>query len=317
MLRTPLRTLTAALVAAAVAAVPLALTGAGSAQAGGATYGRVVFVDDGDTVDVDIAGDHTSKAARIRYIGVQAMELSRYSHTLSKLRGECWGVDATRYLHSLVSNKQVMLTSLHASSRAGNGRLHRSVAVRSAGKWTDTGALVISAGLALPDLIPDEYAHNASYLARAEQAAANHLGMWGNPVKCGYGPAQDAVLSVNINWDAEHNDAQNVNGEWVDLGNNGLGPVDISGWWIRDAAYRGVKAHGYTFPAGTVIQPGGRLRLRVGRGTNTDTTQYWGLSVPIFANVTGGRTAMGDGAWMFDPQGDLRFWQMYPCRYAC
>jgi hypothetical protein len=122
---------------------------------------------------------------------------------------------------------------------------------------------------------------------------------------------------VHINWDAAGNDAVNVNGEWIDISNHGAAPVSLDGWWVRDAAYRGVKAHGYVFPPGSVVQPGGNLRLRVGQGTNTADTQYWGLSMPAFANVTGAPTWMGDGAWLFDPQGDLRFWDMYPCRYAC
>ena len=40
---------------------------------------------------------------RVRYIGIQAMELSVYSHTLSKLRGECWGVDAAKNLHRILT----------------------------------------------------------------------------------------------------------------------------------------------------------------------------------------------------------------------
>src|SRR4051794_22838035 len=54
----------------------LVALGAGerAASADSVAYGRVVMVDDGDTVDVDLAGDGTSKLARVRYIGVQAME---------------------------------------------------------------------------------------------------------------------------------------------------------------------------------------------------------------------------------------------------
>jgi len=44
---------------------------------------------------------------------------------------------------------------------------------------------------------------------------------------------------------------------------------------------------------------------------------HWGLDIPIFANVTEGKTFMGDGAWLYDPNGDLRAWYMYPCRAAC
>jgi len=55
----------------------------------------------------------------------------------------------------------------------------------------------------------------------------------------------------------------------------------------------------------------------VGRGDNTANRLYWGLGENIFANVTEGSQYMGDGAWLFDPKGDLRAWDMYPCRAAC
>jgi hypothetical protein len=169
----------------------------------------------------------------------------------------------------------------------------------------------------LPDLIPDEYKHNLDYMRRAQEAAANGVGMWGDPTHCGVGPSQEAPLSVHINWDAYGNDGANVNGEWIDITNNGSTAVSLGGWWIRDAAYRGTKAHGYEFPANTFVQAGSRLRLKIGHGNNDSNTLYWGLSEPIFANVTSAPRWMGDGAWLFDPQGDLRSWDMYPCRYAC
>ena len=317
---TRIRTLTTAMVAAAGLLVPaVAVTSQVPAQAaGGAVYGKVVFVDDGDTVDVNVQGDGTSRPVRIRYIGVQAMELSVYSRTMSKLRGQCWGVEAAKNLHSILYKRQVRLTSRHANSVSSvNVRPLRSVAVRQGGHWVDTGGLQIDAGLALPDLRPDEYLKNGNYMMRGQRAAANHVGMYGDPAHCGAGPSQDDPLRININYDAQGNDARNVNGEWVDIHNDGASPVSLNGWWIRDAAYRGTKAHGYEFPSSAVVQPGSKIRLHVGHGNNDADTFYWGLNVPIFANVTNNAKMMGDGAWMFDPDGDLRAYQMYPCRYAC
>ena len=313
-----LRTLAVSLAAAAGLVAPALVTTAGPAQAASVVYGKVAFVADGDTIDVDIAGDGTSRPARVRYIGIQAMELSAYSHTLSKLRGDCWGVAAARNLHSLINGKKVRLSSRRASSSSGaNVRPRRHVAVMSGGQWVDTGALQISAGLALPDLLPDEYTHNLDYMRRAQEAAAAGVGMWGNSTLCGEGPNQTEPLKVTVNWDAEGNDAANVNGEWIDIQNLGTVPVPLAGWWVRDAAYRGFKAHGYTIPDGAVVEPGGTLRIHVGRGTNTADSLYWGLGENIFANVTEGSQFMGDGAWLFDPKGDMRAWDMYPCRAAC
>jgi micrococcal nuclease len=319
--RTRLRQFATAVAAAASLLLPAVVISGqvpALAQAGGAIYGKVVFVDDGDTVDVDIKGDHTSRPARIRYIGIQAMELHVYSKTLSKLRGECWGVEAARTLHAMLYHKQVRLTARHSTSKSSvNPRPLRTVSVQQNGHWVDTGGAQIDLGLALPDLRPDEYLHNGDYMMRGQRAAANHVGMYSDSAHCGVGPSQDDPLRTVINWDAAGNDSRNVNGEWIDIFNDGSSPVSLAGWWIRDAAYRGFKAHGYEFPSGAVIQPGSKIRLHVGRGDNDANTLYWGLKIPIFANVTNNAKMMGDGAWMFDPQGDLRAYQMYPCRYAC
>ena len=71
------RTLTVSVTAVAGLLAPVLVTGAGPAQAAAVNYGKVVFVDDGDTIDVDVAGDGTGRPVRVRYIGIQSMELSR------------------------------------------------------------------------------------------------------------------------------------------------------------------------------------------------------------------------------------------------
>jgi endonuclease YncB( thermonuclease family) len=316
--RRPLRAAAAALTAVAGLVAPMLLTTLPAQAVSALQYGKVVFVDDGDTIDVDVKGDGTSKPVRVRFIGIQAMELHVYSHTLSKLRGECWGVDAAKNLHRLVAGKQVRLTARKESSASThNVRPRRFVAVQVNGVWTDVGAMQLDAGLVLPDLIPDEFSHNLDYARRAQSAATIGAGFWGSSSRCGIGPSQDDQLKVDVNWDADGNDGENVNGEWVDVTNLGVNPVDLSGWWVRDAAYRGYEAHGYTFPAGTVVFPGDHVRLKVGKGNDGDVVLHWGLDIPIFANVTEGKTFMGDGAWLYDPNGDLRAWYMYPCRAAC
>ena len=316
--RRPLRAAAAALTAVAGLVAPMLLTTLPAQAVSALQYGKVVFVDDGDTIDVDVKGDGTSKPVRVRFIGIQAMELHVYSHTLSKLRGECWGVDAAKNLHRLVAGKQVRLTARKESSASThNVRPRRFVAVQVNGVWTDVGAMQLDAGLVLPDLIPDEFSHNLDYARRAQSAAAIGAGFWGSSSRCGIGPSQDDQLKVDVNWDADGNDGENVNGEWVDVTNLGVNPVDLSGWWVRDAAYRGYEAHGYTFPAGTVVFPGDHVRLKVGKGNDGDVVLHWGLDIPIFANVTESKTFMGDGAWLYDPNGDLRAWYMYPCRAAC
>ena len=90
------------------------------------------------------------------------MELSVYSHTLSKLRGECWGVTAAKNLHRILSPASGCSSprGTRTAARAHNRRLRRYVAIKVNGIWTDTGAMQLDSGLVLPDLLPDEYGQN-------------------------------------------------------------------------------------------------------------------------------------------------------------
>src|SRR3954467_7126557 len=63
--------------------------------------GKVKFFADGDTIDVDIAGDHRGKRP-IRLTGINATELHRYSKYRNRRRGECQGVAAVNRLEHLI-----------------------------------------------------------------------------------------------------------------------------------------------------------------------------------------------------------------------
>ena len=180
---------------------------------------------------------------------------------------------------------------LALSSHKG-ARLHRSVAVLKGGTWVDTGGRVVSAGLALPDNGNIEYLRNADYRLRAQKAAAAGLGMWGDPQHCGAGPSQDAPIAVQVLWDAPGNDNANINGEYAEVTNGGQVPLPLGGWWLRDNAYRGTKAHGFAFPAAFVLAPGATVRVHPGVGSSTSEDLYWGLAESVFENVTGAPTSM-------------------------
>jgi endonuclease YncB( thermonuclease family) len=280
---------------------------------------RTTFVADGDTIRARIAG--TRGISTIRFTGINAMELHRYSSKASRRRGDCHGVEAANLVDRLIrrAKGRVRLSAQKVRSASG-GRLRRSVWVRSGGAWRDISRLELESGLVLWLPNPDEYAHNLDYELLAEQAAAAQRGLYA-PTSCGAGPDQDLPLRVDVNWDADGSDARNRNGEWVQITNLGARPLSLRGWWLRDSWLRlspgSPRRPGYAFPATASVPPGGLVRVHSGCGRDTATAFHWCQSGSVFENVSHNATHMGDGAYLFDPHGDLRASQIFPCRLSC
>jgi hypothetical protein len=184
--------------------------------------------------------------------------------------------------------------------------------VRINGRWRDVGPILLGEGLALPLANSSEWALNATYSAIAQRAAAQQIGIW-NSYYCGPGPEDLAYLRVWVNWNPPGNEDENPNGEWVKVKNRDpSNPVAIGGWWLRDSALRR-----YTFPQGATVPAGGSVTMFVGRGADTATDFFWGQRNGVFDNAGSDGHGRGDGAYLFDTEGDLRAWMVYPCRYKC
>jgi endonuclease YncB( thermonuclease family) len=270
---------------------------------------KVDLVADGDTIQVDIGGDGTHRRYRVRVASYNAPELSVYSRTASKRRnrkGACRGVQAANALERDIkrSHWKVRLAALHARSHSGP-RLRRSVQVKVGGKWVDNGPNMLRRGLAVWLPNPDETAWNKTYSEIAQEAAAKKVGLW-STTECGAGPEAGAQLRLRVKWDADGNDHQNINGEWIDVINRSdTTPVDVGGWTIRVSDLRHL-----VLPSSATIPAGGRIRIHMGQGTPHDEHYYFGANHAFFGPD-------GEGAYLFDPQGDPRAWMIYPCRYQC
>jgi micrococcal nuclease len=311
-----------------VAALPNAgpaLATTTSAGAGASVqYGTAAFVADGDTIDVlidAVAPDPGREGTRIRFLATQAMELYSYHQDLNQVTGECHAVEAAKRLKTMLftdgKGRRVRLTARDSSS-SNLGRLARFVATQTAdGTWHDVGTVLVREGQVIPSYQKVEYTRNASYRALSEAAAARGIGLWDTDF-CGKGPT--AKLGVRVKWDADGDDTRNVNGEYVKITNKGAASVSLAGWWVRDSASRqsATKAEtrrGYIFPKGAKVAAGKSVYLHVGKKPKSPAAGhfYYGLSSPIFENPSSSPVYLGDGAYLFDPQGDLRGWQQYPC----
>jgi endonuclease YncB( thermonuclease family) len=289
--------------AAAAACAALLLAVPGSAEASRYAWsGRAVLVADGDTIKVDVYGDGTTAPVTIRNNGLDAMET-----------GTCKAAAATAALRRLVpAGSKIRLEANNAKAIAPDGagtRRPLRVIYNSAG--VDVQKALLEQGLGLWFPFSQDPMNQRLYAEAAQRAAAAGVGLYDQTRPCRTGPYQSADLEVWISWDADGDDRYNVNGEWIKVKNNGASVVYVGGWWLRTSAHPR-----FTFPAGTAIQPGGVVTLHVGKGARTATRFYWGHSAPLFPN-TGLAPVLGNGAYLFDPDGDLRAWSVYPCVHAC
>jgi len=275
--------------------------------------GKVTFIADGDTVYVDVDGDGSRRRVPIRITGLQAMEQTTYTSRASGRRGECHAVEATARLDQLLKagKYKVRLYAQDPASRSGK-RLRRSVAVRVNRRWTDVARVLITEGHGL--WLPNhrEFAWNRDYSILQLRAQRAQLNLW-DADYCGFGPAEGAQIRLLVNWDADGDDNLDPNGEWVRITNlDPVNPLPLGGWWLRDSALRRIVLPDYA-----TVPPGGHITIYDGVGDDNESEFYWGLEQPAFENVTRDERAMGDGAYLFDPQGDLRASQIYPCREGC
>jgi len=89
----------------------------------------------------------------------------------------------------------------------------------------------------------------------------------------------DSLQIAAVNADAEGDDRENLNDEYVVFENTGAESLDLSGWTVADDTGKT-----YTFPEGYTLGAGETVTLHTGSGTDSDTDLYWGSGSPIWNN---------------------------------
>ena len=279
------RTLGRLLVAAATATLLLVPLPA-AAAAGNSWTGDVLAVGDGDTFVVRL----TSGAIQtIRIAGVNTNEVNRTP--------KCYADEATARLKQLIEGKTVRLEADDPNSRA-EGRPIRHVFVGS----TNVAETLLREGYGVALIFMEEIDYAADYLHAFWDAADAGVGLH-DPGLCG-GSTGMSGLEMITNGDASGSEASNPNGEWVLLRNTGSSSFDLTGWQLKDSALEF-----WSFPNNTVIPAGGSLQIHAGHGSDNAQHKYMGFGYSIYSGI--------DGAFLLDPQGDIRLFDYWPCRGIC
>jgi micrococcal nuclease len=243
-------------------------TSTAAATAGG-LEATVLQVYDGDSLLVSLEGTEEE----VRLLGVNAPE-----------QDECFANQAREALSGLLASGPLRLDLQEERDQFG-----RLLAYAYAGD-TSLNLALVEGGFALA--LQDDDPQQAEFLRADERAFAAGLGMWA-AAACGPPSSAPATL-LDIAPNPPGPDEDDLNGEWVLLGNLGSRDADLTGWVLRDES----STNRYPFPAGTVLPPGKQVTVHTGCGRDREGDLYWCQDGPLWNNG-------GDTALLLDPRGNV------------
>lgn len=203
----------------------------------------VAKVEDGDTIIL-------SNEETVRLLGINAPE-----------RGESCSKEVAERLRELVEGKKVRLEK-DIEDRDMYNRLLRYVYIDN----VFVNAEMIEEGYALVYLYNDTLKHKDLLIGAENKAKMAKRCMW----KVAPSQCTDCITISGFHEDADGNDCDNLNDEYVTFKNVCTFSCKITGWSVKDKASRTP----YKFSDFT-LNPGATVTPYTGCGTNTNTKVYW------------------------------------------
>jgi len=104
--------------------------------------------------------------------------------------------------------------------------------------------------------------------------------------------AQSKIVIANASFIAQSPEKENLNGEWVEIANQGDADVNLTGWTLQDQ-----QNHTFAF-SDFALKAGTKAMIHTGEGNNTDADLYWNRSGAVWNND-------GDVATLKDISGNI------------
>lgn len=240
-------------------------------------------VVDGDTVDVRFM-DGT--ADTVRLLGVDAPEVGGRNEP-----GEFEGVsdtdagrqcladaarDATAFVEGHLADQTVRIVLDEVADRRGDyGRLLAYVVLTNG---TNLNYRLVETGHAR--VYDADFTQSERFYAAESRAQSARRGLWRcrDPDSANR-ESSTALRIVTIHADAEGNDHENLDDEYVVFRNAGPEPLELDGWTVSDAG-----GHVYAFPAGFRLEANASVTLYTGRGRDSADSLYWGSNEAVWNN---------------------------------
>lgn len=239
---------------------------------------RELNPDSNEIYDVDeiIDGDtiRLSTGQKVRLIGINTPE-----------SGQPYYNEANQKISELIGGNRVTLKK-DVEDKDQYGRLLRYVYVND----THVNLEMVRQGMAIAYEFEPNVKYSDEFYEAESQARNAKIGIWT--------PSSHTLKISEFNYDAEGNDNENLNGEFIIFTNEGNSSLELTGWMVLDESN-----NEYYFPS-FFLGNGSSVTLYTGSGTNSQTELYWGSTKSIWSNH-------GDAAFLRDSEGFFVNFQRY------
>lgn len=259
----------------------------------------IMRVRDGDTMEAEFPNGEIDT---LRLLGVDTPET-----TLSRVNPDefegipdtavgrdhmfNWGERATDFTTNELAGKEAVVRVDPLADRRGSfGRLLVYILIDG----ENFNQRLLAEGYAR--VYPGSFELREEFEAAEATAQQNNVGLWDytEPTQTPTETSSGGQLIVaDVHADAEGNDHENLNDEYIVFENTGGSVLDLSGWTVADDA-----DHIYTFPTGFELEPGASVTLYSGSGSDSSSSVYWGSGSAIWNNG-------GDTIRVWDASGSL------------
>jgi micrococcal nuclease len=226
------------------------------------TPASLSYAFDGDSMEVDIDG----RMEEVRLLGINAPE-----------GDECFGGEARDTLIDLIADQDLVLVEGSGDVTDHYGRLLRYVYVDD----KNVNERMLAEGRAVT--LQGDHRYKDEFVEIGNLAAEAMLGMWA-PDACGPTSPPGATIS-DVEHDPPGPDDERLNDEYVTVTNDGMKPLNLAGWTLRDESSR----NRYSFK-GSNLKPGENVTVRTGCGEGRPDTVYWCSEQSVWSN--GGDTVI-------------------------
>ena len=125
---------------------------------------------------------------------------------------------------------------------------------------------MIEDGLATIYMLKEDETYGKIFRSAEKMAVSSRRGIWASVSEA---TCSECIFIKEFNWNAEGNDCENPNGEWVVFKNICDYECNLTGWFVKDSGRNKYKFLNF------ILESRSSVKLFSGAGNDTEDELYW------------------------------------------